>query len=364
MAYSLTSAASPKALLAEIVTFATAQGWTIDYDHANGSGSTEGGQIALHSGNCFVAIGEPSSSRNPIAVTNSILGSFNDGELGMALCSAFNSNIQYWGHTNSIVTTATDSDRVLINDVYGPMDEVHFFGDENYILVAVKCSGQRWTCFGFGNLDVQGMAAPAAGFAFANYSAWWSTSTTGISGWRHQNSVLNSFGSGGNNYLPSSSQGSGRKSLQIFIPAGLLDTAFGFAAGPVVYPWGGNPGPRSLAYTSGAESDGPTGNAGNTHPLDFIYFMNPQPTTGGLALHAMPIFHLNDTLGLSSFLGELPGIRICKLNNLSPGAQVNYGADEYLVFPWKQKGTIAEGADPLYTGHPNTGNMGYALQKA
>jgi hypothetical protein len=363
MAYSITSAVNPKALLAEIVTFAASQGWTIDYDHANGSGSSFGGQIALHSGNCYVAIGEPSSTRNPIAVNNDFLGALQDAELGMALSSAFNSNVQYWDHPNSIVTTATDTDRVLINDLAGPMDEVHFFGDSEYINVAVKCSAQRWTVFGFGNLDTQGMSAPKAGYAFANYCAWWSSSTSGISGGRRQNSDLGSFGSGGNNYLPMSSQGSGQKSIQLFIPSGLLDTSVGWTDGPAVYRWGGDIGPRSLAYTDGTEANGPTGNAGNSHPIDFIFFMDPQPTTGGLPLHAMPMFLLDVNLSISSFLGELPAIRVCKLNNLSPGSLVTYGSEEYLVFPFKQKGTIAEQSAPLYAGQPNTGNMGYALKK-
>jgi hypothetical protein len=351
MAYSLVSASSPKTLLAAIITFATAQGWTIDYDHANGVGSVVGGQIALSSGNCHIAIGEQTAVQNPIVVT----GPANDGRLYMALASAINpALIQFWNHTGSNVTTAADTDRNIINDVWGPMDEVHFFGNEDYIICMVKCSANRWTMFGFGNLNMKGLPDGAPGFCFSNYQEWWNIATSGD----HINAAL---------YLASYfiCNTTISNAINVFIPNGVLDTSFGFAAGNVIAT-GRNSANHILAMIFGASHPeaGETDNSAGSFALDHLLYTRPQTTTGGVALMALPVFYQDTALNLMSFLGEFPIVRACRMTNLAPGAEITYGSDIYKVFPWKQKGTAEEGGyGGTYNDQPNSFDLGWAILK-
>jgi hypothetical protein len=360
MAYSQTSAANPKALLAAIVVFATAQGWTIDYDHANGTGSTVGGQIALHSGNCFLAMGEQSAIINPVAVAGDG-GSFNDGRLYMALSDSFNGNVQYWGHPGSVVTTAADIDRVAINDVWGPMDEVHFFGDSTYIIVVVKCSALRWTCFGFGLIDDKGMGISKPSFAFSNFVEFWNTINS--------SGRLNASLYHGSYFPMLSANPNALNGLMVRIPNGVLDTSFGFASGAVYcsnitlaenrHSINKLCNPKLMPETTLVN------NPNGTFIMDHCLRVRNQPTTGGVPLYVCPMVYHDTTIDLETFLGEIPGIRVCRITAVPTSAELTYGTDVYKVFPWKQRGTPEDAGQNsgTYNNQPNSFDMGYALRK-
>ena len=355
MAYSLTSAANPKALLAEIVTFAAAQGWTTEYNHADGSGSSVGGQIALTSGNCHIAIGEQSATQNPIAVTGG-----NDARIYMALATAIvPATIQFWGHTGSIVTTATDTDRVIVNDIAGPMDEVHFFGDSTYITVAIKSAAQRWTTFSFGNLNMKGMASPASGYCWGSYHEWWNIDALSTTN-RYYNVTLGSP----NDLMPNSVavEGGG---LSLMIPATLLDSAYGFTATAHVITKRSTNKPLGMTYFVTRVEEGEGDNGAASTLLDHVTQIRPQSTTGGIPLFAFPMIYLNPTVDLTSYIGELPGIRACRTTMNSPGDIITYGVEEYFVAPWKQFGTLYDSGNTggLYNGQPNTYDLAWAILK-
>lgn len=363
MAYSLTSAGSPKELLAAIVTFASSlSGWTIEYDHANGSGSSFGGQIALSSGNCHIAIGEASASENPVAVTGDG-GSFNDGRLYMALGTSINaSNIQFWGHPGSVVTAAADIDRVSINDVWGPMSEVHFFGDSSYITVAIRCSAQRWTLFSFGNLNTLGMSAEAAGYCLSNQHPFWATTIDSGVPWNANLQRRHGF------FMQTSTNGT--TSCQVMIPDGFLDTDFGFTSGDFVITEktagsnllghgsiGAPPYPEQTLSSPAAST--------STNILDHSLWLRNQTTTGGMPLYALPMIYYASGLALSCFLGEIPGLRRCRLTSLGAGDETTYGSDVYMVFPWKQIGTVKDSGQDggTYNNQPNSFDMAWAVLK-
>lgn len=365
MAYSVTSAANPKALLAAIITFATAQGWTIDYDHANGSGSSFGGQIALHSGNCFVTLGEASASVNPVAVSGAG-GSFNDGQLGGSLNTANIASVQYWGHTGNIVASAVSENRIAINDVWGPMDEVHFFGDIDHIVCAVKCSAQRWTMFSFGNLNVLGMSAAPCGYFLSNFFEYWNTNggtarNVCLGGpnnlfWNHSWGAWDGLGNPG-------------AGLLINTPAGLLDSSFGFNATNRIIRKGEFPNPvlgngiLPIGYAvTRVDENNDTGFG--SFILDHVVQLRAQPTTGGIPLFAVPIHAFDAAIQLHSFVGEIPSIRICRIPTNSPGDTITYGSENYMVFPMKRKGTVQDsGSGGVYDNQPNTYDLAYAIKK-
>jgi hypothetical protein len=359
MAYSLTSAASPKALLAEIVTFANAQGWTIEFDNANGASGSIGGQIGLSSGNCHVLIGEGSASQNPVAVSGA-LGAANDGRLFINLAFSITpANMNIWQHSGSILSSQTDSKRLTINDVWGPMDEVHFFGDADYILVAIKTAANRYTTFGFGNLDTKGMSADKCGFAFGHYQEFWDTTTTSIGGTVRRNCRLgapnNMLGAQANYYT-----------VLCFIPDGVLDTTLGFPSGDLMMSnvLQSNRSIQNVCYLINGPETSPTHNSDIAHILDHWHFIRPQATTGGMPLFAVPFIFADATALLTAWLGEVPGFRLCRITNYSAGESAIYGTDEWLVFPWKQKGTAANAGQDggTYNNQPNSYDAGYALK--
>lgn len=359
MAYSLTSAANPKALLAAIITFATSQGWTIEYNKADGTGTGVGGQIALSSDGCHVAIGEASTSENPVAVTGA-LGAANDGRLYMALADSIsNSSFHFWGHPGSPVVSVGTATRIMINDVWGAMSEVHFFGDANFILVAVKCAAQRWTSFGFGNLDKKGMTIGSCGFAYSNWHQWWNTSSAGV--------FINAALSSGNGYIGNTSTDGNGGIWMLRIPSGVLDTSLGFLSGSLFPTMQGNVRHTVKELYAGMNYPEQTisSNAFGTCILDHVLILRNQLTTGGVPLSVCPAIYQDLTINLQTFLGEIPGMRICRMSNLTEGQQITYGSDDYLVFPFKQKGNVADGGynGGTYNNQPNSFDMGYAFRK-
>lgn len=359
MAYSLVSASNPKALLAEIVTFATAQGWTIDYNNAAGLSGSVGGQIALHSGNCFIAIGEQSATQNPIDVT----GPIDDGRIYMALSTSITvGNVQFWNHPGSIVTTATDVNRLIINDVAGPMTEVHFFGNEDYIICAIRCGALRWTCFGFGNLDMKEMAAPAPGFAFSNFHNFWDTAQTGGAG-RYNNVML---GDPNHFFVSHNTPNNTGEGFMLNIPANMLESSFGFdATNHIMGKRGTTRWPLRMCYMTTRVEVGENDNSGHSYLLDHLIQMRAQVTTGGVPLFALPVIYYLDSIGLSSYIGEIPAIRVCRTPNNSPGDILTYGSEEYFIAPWKQFGTLYDSGDTggNYNSQPNTYDLAWAIRK-
>lgn len=350
MAYSVTSAANPKALLAAIVSFATANGWTVEFDDATGVGGI-GGQIGLSSGNCHVAIGEQNATQNPVAVT-SPSGPLSDGRLYMAISPSINPALQrYWGQPGSIVASATDGLRTFINDVWGPMEEVHFFGNSDYIIVSVRCSALRWTCFGFGNLDTLGMSHPKPGFCFSNYHAFWSTSG---------NMPIYNLNDDQNRLLFSDTS----SAFRAYVPDGTLDPSLGFASGPVFVPRGDGVRHDKVKWARLGQYVESLG-SGNACVLDQVLMLRNQPTTGGIALQALPVMYWDLSTNLRVFLGTIPGLRAVRMPQNSPGDTVLYGVEEYMLFPWKQKGVVADtpylGGTP--NGQPNTYDLGWAILK-
>lgn len=56
--------------------------------------------------------------------------------------------------------------------------------------------------------------------------------------------------------------------------------------------------------------------------------------------------------------------RLCRLDNLTPGSIVTYGADQWKVYPWLRKdATTRNGVNNNFGTPPNhTGTYGYAIR--
>lgn len=340
MAYSQVSAANVGQLIDAIVTFATANGWVLEYDVND---TTDGKQIGLTSSVCKVAIGEKPG--NPVAIN---AGWGNDTRICMALTTVFGAGRNYWSH-GGIVDGPNSANVVMVNDVTGPMTAVHLFGDSRSVFVAVKSTATRWTTFGFGMLD---RAGGDVAFCGGEYYAFWFDVHGGTS--QVIEFASRTFHGGVNVY--------GASGLAVLSPAGILDSSFGFPADVthVTYNDGlqlplvmHSPNP---AYGSDRALSG---------ILEPVWETTPTLTTGGMALLTVPVIAVAKVTGNLTFLGELPTVRLCRAPTVTPGELVTYGDDEYMVFPMKQKGAASDtkwgGVD---NGQPNSLDFCYAMKKA
>lgn len=370
MAYSnLTTITDWKGLLGAVYTFATSNGWTGSYDQ---SARTTGdlSQIGVYSAPCHVAIGEFPSAANPQSRTDAVNGgTVDDAILGMALGTSLTvSNTKFWNHPGSIVTTELDTDGISMNDVNGSFNNVWLFsggtGDPKYVWAVVQSGSNRYTHFGFGIVDKLGMSHPDVGFVLGNYSTWWpnyadysneplygpnnpaghSTGTAihkmGAAFWRSANST--------------------RPVAHVNIQSSTLPTGFP-AAGvygsdyitPTMYPRSREDDDRTGTYTGGI--------------LNYLSPIGNMPTTGGTHMSGCPVMFRKDstTAGIEHcFLGALPGVRIVDCGDTAAGSTVTFGTEEWVVFPWVQKGewnNMNYGTVP--TEYPNTGDYGIAYKK-
>lgn len=364
MAYSLvTNVNGPRGLLGELAIFANAQGWVVEYDNSAVSVGN-GGQIALSSGECHIAIGEQSATANPYPVTDTLptpAVNYQDGRIFMALSNSIDTGIsQYWGHPGSIVTGATDQDRISVNDLWGSLQEVHFYGNDEYITVIIRTTATRFGCLSFGMLDEKGLTTPRVAYAVGNHFSWWSGQTASDSGGISRNCHMST-----NEHRlfinrdPNTTLGASNRPGQFRIPNGVLDTSLGFPSGDLVV---GMSSTRPLSYMYGRL--GGNSNENISAILDFaVAGIENQPTTGGVPLYALPIIYSAD--GFDCYLGEIPDLRYANITNIPSGDELLYGSDLYQFFPLKSRGSQAAGdnSSPAFVNAPNTYYHGLAVRK-
>lgn len=325
MAYLNTSATDIDDLLDELYTFATGDSWSGIYNE-----DLAQRQIGIESSNCHIAMGSRSAE---LAIAKSPSGT--DGYISMALSTSLTEpgNRQYWGHPGSLVTSDTDSDRILVNDLgEGPWTNVWFFSDASggeYIHCVVQTAADRYTHFGFGIIDSVGMTTPDCAFACSAYHAWWPD----LGYANNPASTSHKIG-----HLV----GNDNSEAQVYVPALVLPGDYP-AAGVYVS------SAMTLVMERGRQSsDHHQAQQGSI--LDFFLPVSNQLVTGGTALYSMPwMFQKGDNTS-HVYLGVLPGIMLANIGNYTPGETLYFGADEWMIFPWKRKGLRenCDGAsDPL-----------------
>lgn len=338
MPYLVTSAATIRDLVAVIRNFAQTNGWTVVYDQAAAKG-----QIGLSKSNCHVAIGEARNSGDTAVFTttrtNAITGgTVNDQELIMALSTTglTAGNTKYWGHPGSLVTAWNTDGRVIANDLTGPMNTVWLFTDSpsTAIHVVVLCAANRYQHFSFGVLDKRGLTHPDCAYAVGQLTTWVPSSNDANGGRINDMAYSNSAGAIGHTYGHiSGNRGFSYDSRNFMIPSGVLNTSLGFAGGPFVT--------RNIVGSFDVQTNIEPPIDGGAH-LTFMTGIRNQNILGGVPLFSMPVIHNQDISGqLMQYLGDLPFIRLAHLGTMNPETIIKYGSEEWQLFPWRQKGSLA-----------------------
>lgn len=338
MSYQLTSATDINNLLDKLATFATAAGWTVDY---NAAGPPR--QIGLHLGNCAIALGGRTSEMSLTHVVGST--TYYDAVMSMALSTSITpGNQAFWGHPGSLVTTESDTDRIRVNDLYGSFSNVWFFSDDaSFIHAIVQMENDRYTHFGFGVLDKVGMTHSDIGWAAGQYHEWWPNGTSS----NDPESTSHFFG-----------QLAREAGSHVYIPSGVLPSGY-----PAAGVYKGSSYLTLVMTRANADSDHWASSTGKL--LDFFMPVHNQLTTGGTVLYGVPWLMQESSSGLSHvYLGHLPNFRIANIEQYSPAEELTYGSDTWMIFPWKRKGlreNMFNGLNPLPAA--NTAEYAWAIKK-
>lgn len=298
MAYTTSSATNASGILDAIRLFAVAQGWTVNY-------------WATYSNGYWLSI----------EYDGMFFNFYSDDTAGSIYAkgaTAFSSSNSWYNQAGSYyLTSSSVSYAVTCNDLLGgPFAAHHLFApaDGTYIYCVIEVSSGRYTFIGFGRLNQLGTWT---GGEFLASTKWY----------------LNSVSYSGNAYysahrLPFSTASSSSLSALIRFVDHYSGTSeqndwlygYGTISGDVF--WGGILSTYSPAYMQ--------------------YLRSPSNINGVSPLICPQLFSKNSS-GNFVCLGTPPDWRYINIKNITPGTTLTYGAEDWMVFPIKQKGTQISG---------------------
>lgn len=343
-----TNAVNLNGLLIALKTFLAANGWTVLADGTGGGGLT----LEMTNGNghsfSFASI---TQAQNDWSTGVSV--GFNDRLLRIAYQK---SNI---GMAAGYTAKPADT-----NDMAGPFPNLWFVTDNaaSYCHVVAQTGNARYAHFSFGDLNNRGLHAVNLPYAFGLYYVYWQWNP-----WSPANSIdYNAFidPRSGSHHIGFYCEQSTTENIaftgncaRVGIPNGLLDTALGFTAGAIEAPILRQLDNRNIAKDPSGVVTG--------HFLDFLHQYDNQGYTGGVPIFPCSIIVADVPDAAHTVVGEYPGIGQVNMDGLSPGQELDFGAEAWLAFPLKQAGTYA-GMNGGISPQPitNSLNYGIAIKKA
>ncbi len=343
MAFLQTTATGLNDLLNVLHTFLVPSGgdgtWTDEYNEL----VTPYRQMSVSKGNCHIAFGSETTT-----VDTDHSGQ-TDSAISGALATSITSNTgseTYAGHTGSIVTSETDGDRTLCNDLGESYNNVWLMSGTtpvSYCHMIVQVSGERYTHMSFGIADPLDQTHTDCPYLVALDHEWWTDSVQ-----------ANDPGSGSHNvghYC--------ENNMQVGIwDTNVLPIGFGPAAG---FYNGRNVALNMHRVTNPSEHYAVGSGAIN----DYFMALDNQTVTGGTPMFGLPILFAEDISPSEGvWLGNIPDVRMVNILSHSPGETIKFGSEEWIVFPLKRKGGLDEvdgGSSEIATA--NTSKLGLAYKK-
>jgi len=318
------TAANRDEILNQLYIFATANGWTGQYNVTNPLRN-----IAISSGNCLISIGE---SGAPTVFTDSLGNSITDARIRFGLNSAFTASQNFNGHTrgDNGLNDGND-DFPLIFDT-GGTTTVYLYTDggmnPDYLHGMIRASdGLRWSGFSFGQLYAGDFTVPRVAYLVVNRFQFWFNSSDPT----NSNSIGNDVENLVHAYI-------GRLSnYNVRIPSGVLDTNLGFPSGDNVFSdnrTGGNDNlnvfvlsnlrPRNASRTFDEETGICQGYLNTKNQL----------ITGGAPLWFVPFLIRIEPDDFLTYLGDIPDMRLCDMRTFGALQNFQQGSDTWTAFPW------------------------------
>lgn len=329
MAYATGSAANLNEILAALQTFAAAQGWTID-KWTSGSNL-----LFMRKGQCFVAM--QGATQTNTTYPGGVSTSVTDTVLRIALSTSLTTSLTaYHAHPGSIVTTATDQDRVEVNDLIGPFSAYHFFsgnegaGDPAYIHVVIQTATDRYQHFSIGNLDKKGLSHSGVGYA-VGCNRYWFRNASGAD-LTSSSMIFNDpirhpipFDGSGITTVVSSA------TAQHYIPDAL---PLSWSAGAILgnYNLAGTAMCMSLINRPMRPSGYGTTSGANALLSNVIVSPTSQ-WSGNVVLWPLPVIIMNPGTSQLCYVGDYPNVRMLNMEGMGPGQEITYGSETWKVFP-------------------------------
>lgn len=234
--------------------------------------------------------------------------------------------VQLWYDKSSIGLPAGDSRQfVESNDWIGPLANIWFFGTGSYVNIVVQSAPGRYSHLSFGEVDPKGIHEAHVPFIAGKTWYFWPTNVNPNAGDSYLN-YPDSFA-----HRDDMLSGSAR----VGMPTGLLDPALLFPAVAYDCIQVRQINEREL----GKRTDGPNNPASW---LDYHCCIQNKAYTGGIIVGPMPVFVMNSpNTDVHAYIGEFPDIGLVNMDLLSPAQIINFGDDEWQVFPQKQYGQIS-----------------------
>lgn len=212
-----------------------------------------------------------------------------------------------------------------------------------------------FTHFGFGEIDTHGLSHSGGAWASGSASEGFAGSITTLEAWNSLRNYHPTFGG-------SIGKGDAGSSEFQF----MMDDA-----APPVPVTGGWPQPDILNAKGSAllhmsrfsyASTNPNQQSVTRSLNSWAWAGKNQPFSGAVTLGVMPLILLNGSgsSSLAMWLGVIPNVRMCRLDNYNPGDEITLGSDTWGVFPLVRSTENSQlGTSRLVT----SGRAGYAYKK-
>lgn len=109
-----------------------------------------------------------------------------------------------------------------------------------------------------------------------------------------------------------------------------------------------------------SDSNTGTGYATSFHANAPLLSLLPSSWNGETVLLPFPIYVNRSTGNKVSLAADLKNIRHCRIDNHSPGATITLGADKWKLYPWYKKNTTVRDGSTSEAQH--SGTLGYAVR--
>lgn len=319
--------------------FMVAQGWTLNADNWPD-------HLALSKDGCFVNLRYDIETDDQTGAVTGRGGNLDfDDDFGVArqdrvlwahLSSGYTAG--GWGGQPDSAVVGTDDNTPFarVNDLLGPFPSYTFFsGDESagepaYIYAVIETRVEHYSHLLFGNIEQIGLGySPNAAFLVGSFYHWWAD--------RFRNDV--SWASV-NHRMPFSGQGSAWDRYFQVYPGGAMP-------GALVRPRpAGDRDAVPLVIQLGAaglpdpDPDFGAGFLGTRYGLLNAQniFRGPLNVGGVTPLHSIPILVESDAdADVIHYLGQASNIRMCSMFDLTPGQVIEFGDDDWIVFPARKQ---------------------------
>lgn len=342
MAYSSGTATDRENLLALLKTFAVAEGWTADVDTI-----VTNGRLSLSKNNCYVHFDTASETRSH--PSNWGIANPTDNLIVAAQATAYTSATNYYGHTNSLVTSFSDANRAELRRLdtnFGYEFYSGGVGDPDYIAIICEAKSNEYVHLMFGDISKNG-SFTGGEFLLNTEWEWWGQRAQDPGATAHDSFLgLDDLATSSTFFINDSNIHASRR-LRLdsdeFIPVNIV------AHGSI----------DSSSYSQSINAHIiPAGRVG---------------PSGITPLYAVPLYiSLQDALSSSDYLylGDIPNLRLCSLEGREAKDELTIGSDTWVVYPFVKKGSVRQLIDNSSAGGtiwtnegPSSGNAGFSIKK-